>query len=372
MSDTTVASANSIQKWADDHFVEYTRMNPLNDLAGTSDNDIIQVKEDLTKTKGTIITFQLVGRLSGSGVTNDAQLENNEELLDNAGLAVTVNQLRNGVRRGEYEQQKTNIDILKDGKTVLRMWSADQQRDLWIARLFSPNTDGLTTYNDATEAQKDAWETANNPTDDNQRILFGAAKSNSTLDHSAGLTEIDGTADDLHPDIVSLAKRLAKTCDPHIRPHKIKDGGEEWFVMLAGSIAFRDLQANMSTIHQNAAPRSMDENPLFRDRDLVYDGVIIKEIPEMSRVHTSGGTMIQNVGASGTTEVEGVFLCGAQAVCHAIAKRPAVRTDDFDYGNLSGVAITETRGARKSSFGLAGATAVQHGVVTCYVSAVGD
>jgi hypothetical protein len=347
-------------------------MNPLNDLAGTSDNDIIQVKEDLSTKRGASITFQLVGRLSGTGVSDDAQLMDNEELLDNAGYSVTVHQLRNGVRRGEYEQQKSNIEILKDGKTVLRMWSADQQRNLWIARLLSPCVDGVTTYASATEAQKDAWEVANNPSTPNQRILFGAAKSNSSGDHSADLGNIDGTADDLHPDIVSLAKRLAKTCDPHIRPYKIRDGGEEWFVLLCGSIAFRDYKANVQTLHSNAAPRSMDDNPLYRDRDEVWDGVIIKEIPEMSLEHTSGGALISNVGNGGTTEVEATFLCGAQAVCHAIAKRPSVRTDDFDYGNLSGVAITETRGAGKSSFGLAGATAVQHGVVTAYVSAVGD
>ncbi len=368
MSDSVIASANQLQQWADDHFVEYVRMNPLNDLAGTSDGDIIQIKEDLSKSRGLTITFQLVKRLTGDGVTDDAQLEDNEEELDNAGYAVTVHQLRNGVRRGEYEQQKSNIEILTAGKTVLRMWWADKDRDLWIARMLSPAIDGTTTYASAAEvATKDVWVATNNPTTANQRILFGAAKSNQSGDHSADLANIDGTADDLHPDIVSLAKRLAKTCDPHIRPYKLKDGGEEWYVLLAGSIAFRDLQANMSTIHQNAAPRSMDENPLFRDRDLVYDGVIIKEIPEMSRVHTSGGAMIENVGASGTTEVEATFLCGAQAVCHAVAKRPAVRTDDFDYGNKSGVAVTMTRGAGKATF-----DSIQHGMVTAYVSAVGD
>jgi N4-gp56 family major capsid protein len=343
-------------------------MNPLNDLAGDSDGDVIQVLEDLTKERGTTITAQLVKRLTGDGATDDAQLEDNEEELDNAGYAVTVHQLRNGVRRGEYEQQKSTIDVLKAGKTVLRMWWADKDRDLWIARMLSPNRDGVTTYaNSAEVADKDTWVAANNPTTANQRILFGAAKSNQSGDHSADLSNIDGTADDLHPDIVSLAKRLAKTCDPHIRPYKIKDGGEEWYVMLAGSIAFRDLQANMSTIHQNAAPRSMDENPLFRDRDLVYDGVIIKEVPEMSRTHTLGGAMIENVGASATTEVEAVFLCGAQAVIHAVAKRPSVRTDDFDYGNKSGVAVTMTRGAGKATF-----DSIQHGMVTAYVSAVGD
>lgn len=367
MSDSVIASANSIERWADDHFIEYVRMNPLNDLAGTSDGDIIQVKEDLSKERGTSIVFQLVKRLTGDGVTNDAQLADNEEELDNAGYAVTVNQLRNGVRRGEYEQQKSNIEILNAGRTVLRMWSSDKQRDLWLARFLSPHTDGVTTYANATEANKDAWQTANNPTTANQRVVFGATRGNSTNDHSVDLAKIDGTADDLHPDIIALGRRAAQTADPHIRPYKMRDGGEEVYVALAGSIAFRDLKSNMSTMLQNAAPRSLEDHPLWRAKDLWYDGVIIKEIPEMSRVHTSGGCMIENVGDSGTTEVELVAFCGAQAICHAVAKRPSVRTDDFDYGNKSGVAITETRGAGKATF-----DSIQHGLVSLYVSAVGD
>lgn len=369
MPDTSIATANQLAQWADEHLVEYVRMNPLNDLAGTDDGSIIHVKTDLSKSRGTSITFQLVGRLNGAGVTDDAQLMDNEEQLDTYGYAVTVHQLRNGVRRGEYEQQKSNIEVLNAAKTVLRMWWADQDRDLWIARMLSPNVDGVTTYANSTETQKDTWLSTNNPSTANQRILVGAAKvSTVSGDHSTSLALIDGSADDLHPDIVSLGKRLVKTCDPHIRPYKIKDGGEEWYVLLAGSIAFRDLAANMSTIHQNAAPRSMDENPLFRDRDLVYDGVIIKEVPEMSREHTSGGALISNVGDSGTTEVEATFLLGAQAVCHAVAQKPAVRTDDFDYGNLSGVAVTMTRGAGKATFN----NSIQHGMATVYVSAVGD
>jgi hypothetical protein len=365
--DTTISSENVLEQWADEHFVEYHRMNPLNDLAGTDDNSIIQIDDTLTRKSGTSYTFQLVKKLSGDGQEDDAQLEDNEEVLDNAGYTVVVHQLRNGVRRAEYEQQKSNIDVLNAAKTVLRQWSADKQRDLWIARMLSPCTDGVTTYANATETQKDTWEATNNPSTANQRVLFGATKGNSSGDHSADLAQIDGTADDLHPDIVSLMKRLAKGASPKIRPYKVKDGGEEWFVLLCGSIAFRDLKANMSTMHQNAAPRSLEDNPLWRDRDLVYDGVIIKEIPSMSDVHTAGGAMIENVGNGGTTEVEAVFFAGAQAVCHAVAKRPGVRTDDFDYGNKSGVAITETRGAGKSTF-----DSFQHGMVTGYVSAVGD
>ena len=369
MADTTVSSANRVQQWADDEFFEYVRKNPLKFLMGTSVNSPIQVKEELTKKAGDRVTFSLVGRLTGAGVADDATLEGNEEALDNYGHQVTVNQLRHGVVVGEYESIKTKIDLLNAAKIMLRLWNMEQLRDLFLARLLSPSTTGLTTYAAASEANKDAWETANNPSDTNQRILFGAAKAASTLDHSAGLAEIDGTADDLHQDIVRLAKRLGQSCDPHIRPVMVEGGddgaGGERFYMLAGGIPFRDLQANMDTIHQNADVRG-EKNKIFSGDSIKVGNVIVFEIPEMDRFNTSGGTTLDNVGAS-SIDVQMCPLLGAQALLLAWAQRMSTKTDEFDYQNKRGVAVTEIRGCEKSTY-----NSFQHGVVTTYVSAVGD
>lgn len=358
MADTTVATANKVQIWADKYFVEYVRGNRFKAYMGKANTSIIQVKEELTKESGDRITMSLVGKLSGDGVTNDATLEGNEESAANFGHLITVNQLRNGVVVGEYEKIKTKIDLLDAAKDLLKTWSMEKLRDLIIARLQSPVTDGLTAYASATEAQKDAWELANNPTATNQRILFGAATANSTEDHSAGLAEIDGTADDLHQDIVTLGRRMAMSADRHIRPAQMGDDDAEVFVLFSGSLAFRDLEANMSTIWQNAAPRSLESNPLFRPGDLIIGNVIVREVPEIP--------ILSGVGASGI-DVLPNFLCGAQALGLAWAQRPTPRMDEFDYGNKRGVAITEIRGCEKLTY-----DSKQHGVVTIYTSAVGD
>ena len=369
MPDTTVASANQVDQWADDEFFEYVRQNPLKSLMGTDQNSVIQVKEELIKESGDQITFSLVTRLTGTGVTNDAQLEGNEEALGNYGHKVTVNQLRHGVVVGSYEKIKTKIDLLEAAKIMLRLWNMEQLRDLFIARLLSPHTDGLTTYTAATEANKDAWETANNPTDANQRILFGAAKANSTLDHSAGLTELDGTADDLHQDIVRLIKRMAQSADPHIRPVSVQNSkgvSAEKYYMLAGSLPFRDLEANMDTLLSNADVRG-DDNRIFTGGLIKVGNVDVIEVPEMDRTPANGGVLLENVGASGTTEVEPTFLVGAQALLLAWAQRMSVKMDEFDYANKRGVAVAEIRGCEKTSY-----NSFQHGVATAYVTAVGD
>lgn len=361
MSDSTVASANRVQRWADKYFVEYVRGNRFKDFMGKGVNAILQVKEELTKQAGDRITYSLVGRLSGAGVTDDARLLDNEEAVSNYGHQVTVHQLRNGVTIGEFEQIKTEIDILDAGRDLLKTWSMEQLRDDIIDALTSPNVDGLTPYASCTEAQKDAWDLANNPSASNQRILFGAAKSNeSANDHSANLANIDGTADDLHQDILTLGRRMAMTCDRHIRPAQMGDDDQEVYVAFADDLAFRDLEANMSTIHQNAAPRSLESNPIFRPGDLIVGNVIVREVPEMP--------VLQNVGDGGTTEVTPVVLCGAQAAAVCWAKRPEPRTEVTDYGNKKGAAITEIRGVEKLTF----SDSRQHGVVTIYVSAVGD
>lgn len=371
MADTTVHSTTRVEQWADDEFYEYVRQNPLKFLMGKDANSPIQVKEQLTKDAGDRITFSLVTRLTGAGVTDDNTLEGNEESLGNYGHKVTVHQLRHGVVVGQFEQIKTKIDLLEAAKIMLRLWNMEQLRDLFLARMFSPVIGGLTTYSAATEAEKDAWLAANDPSTANQRILFGAAKSNNAgNDHSVCLATIDGTADDLHQDIIRLLKRMAQSCSPNIRPVVVPGGedsvGGERFYALAGSLAFRDLQANMDTINQNADVRGMD-NQIFAGGALKVGNVIVYEIPEMDRLPASGGCLLENVGDSGTTEVEPVFFLGAQALLLAWASRMKVKMDEWDYQNKRGVAVAEIRGCEKATY-----NSFQHGMATAYVSAVGD
>src|SRR5690606_33392988 len=115
--------------------------------------------------------------------------------------------------------------------------------------------------------------------------------------------ELDSTNDILKKGTISLAKRMAKTANPIIRPVRVNDD-EEWYVAFADSLSFRDLKADLATTHADAMQRGKS-NPLFTDGDLVYDGVIIREVPEIPPLES-------NVGQ--------VFLCGAQAVGHVIGK----------------------------------------------------
>lgn len=359
MANTTARSGLTPQQWDDKFFAAYVRDNRFKRYMGTDENAIIQLKEDLTKKKGDKITFALVNELTGAGVTGNSTLEGNEEGLDSRSHALTVAPLRHAVAITDWDEQKSAIDLRDAGKMMLKMWAMTKLRDKIIEALASING---TAYGSASEADKDAWLV-----DNADRVLFGAAKSNnSSNDHSASLANIDNTNDKLSPAIVSLAKRIAQTASPKIRPIRLNED-EEWYVMFANSQAFRDLanDSDMKQANRDARQRGMD-NPLFTGGSLVWDGVIIREIPEISA--------LSGVGAAGI-DVAPNFLVGAQALGVGWAQRTKTTTNVRDYGFLHGVGVSEIRGIEKLTFGSGTGDTddkKDHGVVTVFTAGVAD
>ncbi|MBD3574599.1 DUF4043 family protein, partial [Brevundimonas diminuta] len=149
-------------------------------------NAVIQVKEDLTKKKGDVITIALVNRLNNAAVTGSNTLEGNEEALDSRSHDITVNKRRNAVRVAEMEEQKSAIELRQAGRAVLKDWAMEDTRDLVINALGSINGVGFSA---STEAQRDAWLV-----DNADRVVFGAAAAGLT-DFSADAALLDATAD---------------------------------------------------------------------------------------------------------------------------------------------------------------------------------
>lgn len=356
MANTTARSGLTPQQWDDKFFMEYVRESRFKRYMGTSENSIIQVKENLMKAKGDKITFASVRKLAGAGVTGNTTLEGNEEALDSRSMAVTVAPLRHAVAVSEWDEQKSAIELRDTAKMALKLWMMEKMRDDIIAALGSIN--GV-DFADASAAQKNAWVV-----DNADRVLFGKLKSNYSATFATALGNIDNTDDKLTPEALSLMKRIAQTASPAIRPIRLSED-EEWFVAFANSRAFRDLQANstMTQANRDARVRGVESNPLFTGGSLVWDGIIVREIPEMG--YTSNGTI----------ECGQVFLCGAQAVGVGWAQRTRTRTDTRDYGFVNGVAIGEMRGIEKLTFGTGSGDTddlKDHGVVTGWFSAVAD
>ena len=327
---------------------------------GPMKSSIIQVKENLMKKPGDRINFALVNKLTNSAVTGRNVLEGNEEDMSTRSYELVVNKRRNGVRVAEIDEQFSAISLREAGKSVLKDWSLKDTEKLIIQGLASIN--GV-NYADQSEAEKDAWLV-----DNSDRVLFGNATAGYT-DHSADLLLLDLTDDLLTPVAVSKMKYMARvTANPKIRPIRSESNGRHYYMLYADPRLFRDLKNNATiTQAQREVNLEMENNRLFKGGDLLWDGVIIKEVPEM---FDELATPLTNKGSGGTVEVGCAFLCGAQAVGAAYAKRWKSKQQEFDYGDKHGVAIEAIYGIGKMQFG-SNATSERgdlkdHGVVTGY------
>lgn len=364
MADTTTSTRLRVQQWDDDFFTEYVRQSRFKPYMGTDENSVIQVKEDLTKKRGDRLTYNLVNRLTNAGITGTANLEGQEESLSQRAHLLTVDKIRNGVRVAEMEEQKSAIDLRDAARSQLKVWIAEKTRDQIVDSLGAIQTAYGTqkAYANASESEKDAFLT-----DNSDRYLFGSATSNhSSNDHSTALGNVDTTNDLFSPANISLMKRLAQRANPKIRPIMTK-GDEEWYVLYVGQYNLKTLKADSTWTQANREARDRGkDNPLFRGADYVWDGVILKEIPEIG--------YLTDVGAS-SAEVEPCYLCGAQALGIGWAKRTTSKTKEFDYGDKYGVAIEEIRGIEKLCFetGNDGSGDFkQHGIVTGFFAVTVD
>ncbi len=357
MTDTTPATGLVVQQWEDKFFSEYLHDGGFKSLMGTSENSVIQVKEDLTKKEGDSITIALVNRLTNAAVTGTSTLEGNEEDMASRSMRIYVDKRRNAVRIAEMSEQRSAIPLRNAARATLLDWAMEDTRDLIITALGSINGVSFTA---STEAQRDAWLV-----DNSDRVVFGAAAAGLT-DASADFALLDTAADLFTATALDAMILKAKTCNPKIRPMKDPGNGKRYYVAFANPYAFKNLRDSLDTEVLAQTVVQMEASKLFQGGDIFWNGVIVKE--------TDNLPIYTNLGSAGTTEVTPVYLLGAQALAVAYAKRWRSKTEEFDYGDKYGVAIDGIYGVRKIVFGKgAGDTddLVDHGVVTGFFACTG-
>lgn len=364
MAQTFAASGLTPQQWDDDFFRDYVRASRYRRYMGTDEASIIQLKEDLTKKRGDSVTFALVNELVGNGVTGNNTLKGLEERLNSRSHRVTVDVLRHAVAVDDWDQQKSVIDLRDAARVQLREWAMKKLRDGITLAL--GQIDGV-NFTSSTVAQRNTWS-ANN----SDRILYGDNTGNYSATFATGTFAVSAQ-ESLTPNILSLMKRMAQAASPKIKPVYVKEMDQEWYVAFIGSMAWRDLTednptTNVLTLANRDARLRGEDNPLFTGDSLVWDGMILREIPEIAALESS-------LSSSGV-RIEPVYLCGAQAIGLAWAQRTKSTTDIDDYEFLHGVGVQEIRGIEKLRFGTAAGadttTPKDHGIVTAFVGAPAD
>lgn len=374
MTSSTINSGNIVTKFQAKVNRQYVREGRFGPYIGKSTDAIIQVKEDLKK-----VSIPLVAKLSGNGVTGSSSLAGNEESLANYAYTLTPTYHRNGVLIDNEENEKSEFELFEEARPALMNWAMELKRDQIIQALGMVQASGTTlAYGAATAGNQDTMNTNNQ-----DRILYGALKSNnSSGNHTTSLGNIDTTADKLTPDLISLAKRMAMQANPLIRPVMVK-ADEPWYVMFVGSYSFRDISLNSTMVQANREARQRGtDNPLFSGGDLMWDGVIIKEVPDMDKFidGDSSGSAFDGVwganagadslktGGASSCRVAPAFLCGAQAIGFGLGRMPAFkRRKEDDYEHQNGVGISLKHKIEKTFY-----NNKQHGMVTVYHAAAVD
>jgi hypothetical protein len=409
MAVTTISSNNKLIKFTQQINREFVRQNLFSPYMGEGLDAIIRLRHEL-KEGGEQINIPLVTKLNGAGKSTGV-LAGAEERIDNYGMRAWIDWWRHAVVTTKAESQKDSADIFGEAKPLLSDRGKELQRDELIQALMALPSESAPVnlgsdegqrvngilFADATAAQRNTWLA-----DNVDRVLFGNALTNhysaTTIATFTSALSVVGTAQKFSATTVQMLKRRAELCSPKIRPYKTSDG-YEYYVAFVGSYAFRDAQTDtaINTANRDARAREgrgMDSNPIFQDGDLLYNGVIIRKIPEISTAVTSasgGWSTLVSGGVSG--RIEPVFLCGQQTATVAFGQmaKPTFRKED-DYGFITGTGVEMAYGMAKmfkkhamyipgtstlnsdSAAGLGGglSSLVQWGMVTGFFSAPVD
>lgn len=379
MALTTITSNNKAIKFRRDITREFVRENLFSPYMGEDMTSIIRRLMD-QKNAGEQVNIPIVTKLLGTAKSTGT-LTGNEEAINNYGCRLYVDWARNAIKSNRAEQQKDSADIFGEAKPLLADWGKELQRDEIVAAFMALPTEsapaGLGSgdgqringilYEDATAAQRNTWNA-----DNSDRVLFGNLLSNYSATHATALANVDTTNDTFVAASIRLLKGVCKKASPKIRPYKLTDG-REYYVCFAGSNNFGQMQASLETINKDARPREgggMDKNPIFQDGDLLYDGMIIREIPEIEDFVTNSWTSLLTAGAT-SSRVAPVFVCGQSALAMPWAQMPQPTTlDDTDYQFNEGVGVQMCYGVGKVfTKPLAGSTKlVQFGMATGFFS----
>jgi hypothetical protein len=383
---TSTAANNKLIVFRKEIYREYVRENLFSPYMGTAMNSIIRVITDLDKggkNGGEQINIPLRARLNGQG-KGSGQMRGNEEQLDNSGTRFWIDWSRNSVAINNAEEQKSSIDLYAEVKPALVDWGQEKQRDEIVDAFYAIPSQAAPAglggdlgqrvngvlFDAATAAQRNTWIT-----DNADRLLIGSGNTANLVagNFAASMANVTG-AMTLSGALVNRMKRSAKKANPRIRPFKLKENGTEWFVLFVGQEQFRDAQndADIKTANQNSRAREQQgylKNPIFVDGDLLYNGVIIREIPELS---LRLPVFYQTAGAAGI-QIAPAHLCGQGAVAWCWGKMPTptfLKEDDYQF--IRGAGIKMAYGVGKIAKLNPAGNFKDWGVYTGFFAAVAD
>lgn len=359
------------------YMLETIHKNPFGKYTGGGEKMPIQLMFQLKK-GGQNITFPMMARVSGNGVTGNMPLEGREYVLDRQKFNITVEYFRNAVALSKRDEKFSFAQALPNVRNGLMNWSKEQMRDEIIDASFSVtnnvtmiapivNPDPLRVLPgdpavvpikvQATTAQLNTWLGNNG-----DRVIFGGSAASLVPGNFAGsIGNVTATTDRFGAAMISRMKMTAEQADPHITPIEVGDMGENYFVIFCDPFSFSQAQ-NDPTIRsfmKDSLAREgagWNKNPLRTGGDLEWDGCVIKKVIQM-KPHS--GTVGRQI------------LMGTQAIGFAIGQEPSFSEASVkDYDFKIGVGLTECRGSAKIQRDYGAGRLVDYATVTSFSALV--
>jgi hypothetical protein len=385
---------NELIKFRRQVITDFLRRSRFDPFMGDTSTAVIVRMMDL-EANGKEINVPLVNQMTGPGV-GVGTLRGNEEQMDSYGMPLWADWARNAIANNRAVNKESSFDVRSTARSLLRGWSRRIVRDDLTDTLLSIPTAAIQSgrfqapgnrvngvkWSAATTAQKNSWTTANY-----DRLLFGKDLANYSTTFGTAILNVDATNDLMTAANGSLMKILAKQSGvdpsnpgiyngrPKITPYEIEELDEEMYVCFLGDRGFAQLQADpvMYQANRDARAREGDPtktNPIFTGGALLYDGVLYKNIPEIT-----SRLLLKGAGAAGV-DVEPVFMCGQAAMAYAMGQMPRPTSlEDQDYDFVTGIGIEAQYGVgkvAKAPLTTQGATVgdlVDWGMVTGFMAA---
>ena len=315
MANTAFATTDALTQkiWSAILLKEALREIYLSKFMGESTDNIIQVKNELTKQKGDKITIPLRMQMTSPGQSSQTviTLETNEEALIYYNYAVELWLYGHAVRADDkLSLQRPAFDLRTDMKDALKDWLANKIEVLLAT--------ALATSPEATHY------------------------INKTVSPTSTLTVA----------LIQAAKRKAQLANPKVRPINIEGG--EYYVMLVHPYGTKGLKADSdwknAQLYANIRGK---DNPIFNGALGIIDGVVLHEYDRSQLIVTAGKTRC--------------LLLGAQAGALVWGQQPQWHEKLFDYERIPGVAVDLMAGVGKCVF-----NALDFGVITLDVTYVAD
>lgn len=334
-------NALAVKLWSKRLSVEALKATWLFKFVGESTDDLIQIKDETSKSAGDQVTYGLRMQLSGSGVIGDGTLEGNEEALTTYSDALIINQLRHAVRsQGRMTQQRVPFSVRDEALSGLRDWWAD--RIDWSG--FNQLCGNLGPSLPSLSGVDTRYTGLNSPiAPDSNHYVNVAASADDTGLSSANVFTLS---------LLDKAVERAKTLTPAIRP--VKANGKSLYIAFLHPYQVTDLRTSTSTGQwldiQKAAMTGGEiaDNPIFDGSLGMYNGVLLHEDARVTQGYTPST-------AAAITTVRRAMFGGAQAAMIGFGRDNSINKftwveELFDYENQLGVSAGLIFGLKKTVF----------------------